>query len=170
MDGSGLPITVTNLQHLVRSGIHVGRKTILLESVDPSKQTGYKVGMKTPNRAVNNIEENKTQLENTTDVNLVHTSDVNSSYRDSDEDYYNKMTSEGDNSPKNSVDENGYPKYRIVNFGNNKFNIMVETGSVVSLITKRIAQEIESDNTSAWWSCQPNSMKLKISTILRSKI
>ena len=38
---------------------------------------------------------------------------------------------------------------------------MVVTGSMASLITKRIAQEIESHNSSAWWSRQPNSMKLK---------
>ena len=33
--------------------------------------------MKTPKRSVNNIDENETQLENATDVNLVPTSDVN---------------------------------------------------------------------------------------------
>ena len=38
---------------------------------------------------------------------------------------------------------------------------MVDTGSVVSLITKRIAQEIESHDSSAWWRRQPNSLKLK---------
>ena len=34
--------------------------------------------MKTPKRSVNNIEENKIQLENAKDVNLEPTSDVNS--------------------------------------------------------------------------------------------
>ena len=38
---------------------------------------------------------------------------------------------------------------------------MVDTGSVVSLITKRIAQEIESHDSSAWWGRHPISMKLK---------
>ena len=38
---------------------------------------------------------------------------------------------------------------------------MVVTGSVVSPITKRIAQEIELHESFAWWNRQPNSMKLK---------
>ena len=38
---------------------------------------------------------------------------------------------------------------------------MVNTGSVVSPITKRIAQENELHDSSAWWIRQPNSMKLK---------
>ena len=39
--------------------------------------------------------------------------------------------------------------------------MIVDTGSVVSLITKSIAQKIESHDSSAWWNRQPISMKLK---------
>ena len=110
---------------------------------------------------LSNVEENETQLNNTTDVNLVHASDVNSSNRVSDEDYYVNMISEGDDSPKNFVDENNDPKYLFLKFGNSEFNIVVDTGSVVSLTTKRIAEEIELHHSSAWWSLQLNSMKFK---------
>ena len=113
--------------------------------------------MKTPSRSVNNIEENKTQLQNTTDVKPVHNSDVNFISQD----YYVIMTSEGDESSNSSVDEKGDPKYLFVKFGNSEFNIMVDTGSVVSLITKRIAQENETHYSSAWWGRQPNSIKLE---------
>ena len=71
------------------------------------------------------------------------------------------MTSEGDESPNISVVENGDPKYLIVKFGNSEFNILVDMGCVVSVITKRIAQKIESHDSSAWWCRQPNSMNLK---------
>ena len=107
--------------------------------------------MKTPNGSVNNIEENRTQLQNTTDVNLVHTSDVNFISQD----YYVITTSEGDESSNSSVDENGDPKYLFVKFGNSEFNIIVDTGSVVSLITKPIAQENKTHYNSAWRSRQP---------------
>ena len=84
-----------------------------------------------------------------------------SSNRDSYDDYYVNMISEGDDSPKNFVDEKDDPKYLFVKFGNSEFNIVVDTGSVGSLTNKRIAQEIELHHSSAWWSLQLNSMKLK---------
>ena len=88
MDGNSLPITVTKLQHLVKFVKLVDRKTILQESVDPNRQVmKQQQRTKTPNEAVINIEEDKAQLEKTTDVNLVQASDVNSSYTHSDEDY-----------------------------------------------------------------------------------
>ena len=64
-------------------------------------------------------------------------------------------------SPNKLVDENGDPKYLFVKLGNSELNIMLDTGSVASLVTKRIAQEIESHDSSVWWSRQPNSMRLK---------
>ena len=67
----------------------------------------------------------------------------------------------GDVSPNNSLDENEDPKYLFVKIGNSKNNIMVDTGSVVSPITKRIAQEMQSHDSSAEWSGQPNSMNPK---------
>ena len=75
-----------------------------------SNQLGYKAGRKTPNRAINNTEENETQLEDTTDVHLVHISDVNSCDTDSDEDYDVNMISEENYNPIKLVDENGDPK------------------------------------------------------------
>ena len=71
------------------------------------------------------------------------------------------MISEGDDSSHNSVEENGGPKNFFLKVGNSEINIMIDTGSVVSLITKRIAQQIELHDISAWWSRQPNSRKLK---------
>ena len=121
---------------------------------------GHKSEMKTSNRAVNDIEENEIQLENTTNVNLVHNSDVYSSYTDADDDYYVNMVSEGNDSPNKLVDENWDPKYLFVTLGNSEINIMVDTGIVVIFVTKRVAQEVESHDNSAWWSCQPNSIRL----------
>ena len=96
---------------------------------------------------------------------------MNSSYTDMDEVDYVNMILEGDASSHNSVDKNGDPNYFFFKFGNSEFNIMVDTVSVVSLITKRIAQEIELNDSSAGWSLQPNSMKLQeVSIILQSKI
>ena len=114
-----------------------------------SKKIGYKARIETSNRAVNIIEENKNQLENTTDVHLVHNSDVNSSYTDSDENYYVNMISKGNDSPNKSVDEIGDPKHLFVKLGNSEFNIVVEAVSVICLVTERIAQEIESHHSSA---------------------
>ena len=71
------------------------------------------------------------------------------------------MISEGDVSPNNSLDENEDPKHPFVKFGDSKINIMVDTGSLVSPITKRIALEFESHDISAEWSGQPNSMNPK---------
>ena len=127
-----------------------------------SYQLGYKANTKTPNRAVNNIEEHGDQFEDTTDVNLVDILDLNSSYMDSDEDYYVNMITDECVSPNKLVDENGDPKYFFVKLDNSEFNIMVDAGSVVSLVTKQKAQETESHDSSAWWSRQPNSMRTKI--------
>ena len=80
------------------------------------------------------------------------------------------MISEGGVSPINSLDENEDPKYLFVKIGSSKIDIIVDTARVVSLITKRIAQKIESHDSSAWWSRQPSSRKLKILIFLQSKI
>ena len=82
---------------------------------------------------VSNVEENEIQLEDTTDVNLVHNSDVSSSCTDSDEDYYVNMISEENDSPNKPVEANGDPIYFLVKLGNSEFNIMVDTGSVAVL-------------------------------------
>ena len=71
------------------------------------------------------------------------------------------MISEENDSPNKPVDANGDPIYIFVKLGNSEFNIMVDTGSVVSLVTNRIAEEIKSHDNSAWWSRHPNSIRLK---------
>ena len=126
VDLNGLPNIVTNVQQPVMFVKRVGKNHFV--RLCRSKQTDYKAGMKTSYRSVNNVKENETEL--------VHTLDVNSSYTYSDEDYYVNMVSEGDDSTINSADENGDPKYLFVKFGISKYNIMVDTVSVVSLITK----------------------------------
>ena len=63
--------------------------------------------------------------------------------------------------PNKLVDENGDTEYLFVKLGNSEFNIMVGASSLVSLVTKRIAQETKSHDSSAWWSHQPILMRLK---------
>ena len=63
------------------------------------------------------------------------------------------------------VDHNKEPKNLMLAFANREFNVMVEFGSVVSRVTKKMTEDIGCNDSKAWRSRRPNPTKLKIFNI-----
>ena len=105
------------------------------------------------NRNINEIEEiHNTQHED--NINMVSLNNEIESIRDdSEEDYSVNLVSPTEGSTT--------PTKLNVTFGNNKYWVMVDSGSSNSLITERMAQEIEERDKSSWWSRKTNPTNLR---------
>ena len=81
--------------------------------------------------------------------------DLHSTFESSSDDHgINFTLDESDTEPNE-------PKYLFTNLGNRGYNIMVDTGSIVCLVTKRIAREIDEADSNAWWRPTTNRTHLK---------
>ena len=105
------------------------------------------------NRNINEIEErNEPPYED--NINLVSLNDeIESITHDSEEDYSVNLVS--------PTDGLATPTKLNVKFGNTKYWVMVDSGSSHSLITERMAREIEVRDKNSWWSRKTNPVNLR---------
>ena len=107
----------------------------------------------TNNRNVNEIiEQDETQNEE--QINMVSLNNEISSIReDLEDDYMVNLISPTETSPT--------PTKLHIKFGNTKYWVMVDSGSSNSLVTERIAHEIEDRDKNSWWSRKTNPTNLR---------
>ena len=107
----------------------------------------------TNNRNVNEIiEQDETQNEE--QINMVSLNNEKGSIReDSEDDYMVNLISPTETSPT--------PTKLHIKFGNTKYWVMVDSGSSNSLVTERMAHEIEDRDKNSWWSRKTNPTNLR---------
>ena len=105
------------------------------------------------NRNINEIGEiHNTQHED--NINMVSlNNEIESIREDSEEDYSVNLVSQTEGSTT--------PTKLNVTFGNNKYWVMVDSGNSNSLITERMAHEIEERDKNSWWSRETNPTNLR---------
>ena len=118
------------------------------------------------NKPMNKQRSNKIQnseLENITENvnNISLENDIQSEYADSDDDYTVNMLS-----PTN---DNSTPTKLEIQFGNSKYWVMVDSGSSCSLVTERMAGEIEIRDSNSWWSRTTNPLQSEATQMTPSK-
>ena len=106
----------------------------------------------TNNRNVNEIiEPDETQNED--QINMVSLNNEMGSIREDSEDHYTvNLISTTETSPT--------PTTLLIKFGNTKHWVMVDSGSSNSLVTERMAHEIEDRDKNSWWSRKTNPTNL----------
>ena len=107
----------------------------------------------TKNRNINEIiEQDETQNEE--QINMVSlNNEIGSIREDSEHDYMFNLISPTETSPT--------PTKLYIKFGNTKYWVMVDSGSSNSLVTERMAHEIEDRDKNSWWSRKTNPTNLR---------
>ena len=111
-----------------------------------------------PNRPTNtqrvNENENNNLVAITENVNNISIDDeVQSQYTNSEDDYtVNMLSPEKDKTT---------PAKLEIQYGNSKYWVMVDSGSSASLVTERMAKEIEERDSNTWWSHTTNPVQLR---------
>ena len=90
----------------------------------------------------------------TEDVNNISIdNEVHSQYTNSEDDYsVNMLSPEKDKTT---------PAKLEIQYGNSRYWVMVDSGSSASLITERMAKEIEERDSNTWWSHTTNPVQLR---------
>ena len=105
------------------------------------------------NRNINEIEE-RTEPPYEDNINIISINDeIESITHDSEEDY--------SVNPVSPTNGSATPTKLNVKFGNTKYWVMVESGSSHSLVTERMAREIEMRDKNSWWSRRTNPVNLR---------
>ena len=104
-------------------------------------------------RSVNEIE-NQGHDQSTQGINMIAPKlDTQSTYDDSTEDYsVNTMESSDDPTTASNLH---------MQYGNNKFWVIIDSGSSTSIITEQMAKDIEARDSNTWWSRTMNPVKFK---------
>ena len=110
------------------------------------------------NRPTNNQRINEIQNNDANDItenvnNISIDNDIQSEYADSEDDYTVNILS--------PTTDNSTPTKLEIQFGNSKYWVMVDSGSSSSLVTERMAREIEQRDSNSWWSRTTNPTQLR---------
>ena len=105
------------------------------------------------NQRINEIQ--NSELENITENvnNISLENDIQSEYAESDDDYTVHMLS--------PINDNSTPSKLEIQFGNSKYWVTVDSGSSSSIVTERMAGEIEIRDSNSWWSRTTNPTQLR---------
>ena len=84
---------------------------------------------------------------------ITHIPDTQSTYDDSADEYTVNMME--------TPDDSTTPSKLHIQYGHSKFWVMVDSGSSTSIVTERMAKDIEARDSNTWWSRTTNPVQLK---------